>query len=228
MSEEARPEAIRVVLVDDQAVARNGLRAILDPEPDIAVVDEAGDGRSGIAAVRRSSPDVVLMDVRMPGMDGIEATRRLAGPDVEDPVDVLVITTFELDEYVFAALREGAAGFLLKDAAPDEIVEAVRTVAAGNGLVAPQVTRRLIAEFARAHPPPSEGPAEAQRLTDREREIVRCVARGWSNTEIGAHLHVEETTVKSHVRSILAKLGLRDRVQAVVYAYEHGLVRPQG
>ncbi len=213
---------IRVVLVDDQAVARNGLRAILDPEPDIEVVDEAGDGPSGLAAVRRSAPDVVLMDVRMPTMDGIEATRQLA----DDPVDVLVVTTFDRDEYVFAALREGAAGFLLKDAAPDEIVQAVRTVAAGNGLVAPAVTRRLIAEFARAQPPPGEEPAAVQQLTDREREILECVARGWTNAEIGGHLFLEETTVKTHVRNLLGKLGLRDRVQAVVYAFEHGLARP--
>jgi DNA-binding NarL/FixJ family response regulator len=217
---------IRVVLVDDQAVARNGFRAILDPEPDIEVVDEAGDGRSGIAAVRRSGPDVVLMDVRMPGMDGIEATRRLAGPGVSDPVDVLIVTTFDLDEYVFAALREGAAGFLLKDAKPDDIVAAVRTVAAGDGLVAPQVTRRLIAEFARSLPPADAEPAAAERLTDREHEVLECVSRGWSNKEIGAHLHLEESTVKTHVRNVLTKLGLRDRVQAVVYAYEHGLAHP--
>lgn len=218
--------SIRVVLVDDQAVARGGFRAILEPEEDIEVVDEGYDGRSGIQAARRSSPDVVLMDVRMPGIDGIEATRALAGPEVDEPLDVLVITTFEVDEYVFRALRAGAAGFLLKDAPPEEIVGAIRTIAAGEGLVAPRVTRRLIAEFARANAPPAHEPAALGELTGREREVLHEVAAGWSNAEIAQRLFLEETTVKSHVRSVLTKLGLRDRVHAVVYAYEHGLVRP--
>ena len=217
---------IRVMLIDDQAVARSGFRAILEPEDDIEVVDEAGDGLSGIRAVRRSDPDVVLMDVRMPGMDGIEATRQLAGPDVDDPVDVLVVTTFDIDEYVFRALRAGAVGFMLKDAPPDDIIAAVRTVAAGDGLVAPRVTRRLIEEFAHPDRPAREQPPEVDQLTAREREVLEELAGGWSNAEIGQRLHLEETTVKTHVRGVLTKLGLRDRVQAVVYAYEHGLVRP--
>lgn len=219
--------SIRVVVVDDQAVARGGFRAILEPEDDIEIVDEGYDGHSGIQAVYRNNPDVVLMDVRMPGTDGIQATRTLAGPGVENPVDVLVITTFDVDEYVFQALRAGAAGFLLKDAPPEEIVAAVRTIAAGDGLVAPRVTRRLIAEFARGRTPPTQEPAELARLTDRERGILLEVAQGWSNTEIAERLVLEETTVKSHVRGVLTKLGLRDRVQAVIYAYEHGLVQPQ-
>ena len=219
--------AIRVVLVDDQAVARGGFRAILEPEEDIEIVGEAGDGESGLATVRRTAPDVVLMDVRMPGMDGIEATRKLAGAEADEPVAVLVVTTFDLDEYVYAALREGASGFLLKDATPEQLVEGIRVVAAGDALVAPTVTKRLIAQLARAAPPPAT-PPEVDRLTEREREILEEVAAGRSNGEIGARLYLEETTVKSHVRSVLGKLGLRDRVQAVVYAYEHGLVRPGG
>lgn len=216
---------IRVVLVDDQAVARHGFRAILEPEDDIKIVAEAADGAEGVEAARRYDPHVVLMDVRMPGIDGIEATRRLAGPDVDDPVDVLVITTFDVDEYVFEALRAGAVGFMLKDAPPDDIVAAIRTVAAGDGLVAPRVTRRLIAEFARPSDSHAAEPDELDRLTVREREILTELAGGWSNAEIGARLHLEETTVKTHVRGVLTKLGLRDRVQAVVYAYEHGLVQ---
>ena len=218
---------IRVVLVDDQAVARSGFRAILEPEDDIEVVDEAADGLAALDVVSRSDPDVVLMDVRMPTMDGIEATRALAGPDVDDHVDVLVITTFDLDEYVFRALRAGAVGFLLKDAPPDDIVSAVRTVAGGEGLVAPRVTRRLIAEFADPGGRAAEPPAEVEQLTAREREILEELAGGWSNAEIADRLHLEETTVKTHVRGVLTKLGLRDRVQAVVYAYEHGLVEPR-
>jgi DNA-binding NarL/FixJ family response regulator len=218
---------IRVVLVDDQAVARSGFRAILEPEDDIEVVDEAADGLAAIGAVRRSDPDVVLMDVRMPTMDGIEATRQLAGPDVDEPVDVLIITTFDRDEYVFRSLRAGAVGFLLKDAPPDDIVAAVRTVAAGDGLVAPEVTRRLIAEFAHPASPDTQPPTEIERLTTREREILEELAGGWSNAEIAARLHLEETTIKTHVRGVLTKLGLRDRVQAVVYAYDHGLVHPR-
>jgi DNA-binding NarL/FixJ family response regulator len=220
---------IRVVLADDQAVVRAGFRTILTAEPDIAVVGEASDGAQAVRMARQLRPDLVLMDIRMPGVDGIRATGQLAGPDVAEPVAVLAVTTFDLDEYVFGALRGGASGFLLKDVEPDELVAAVRTVAGGQGLVAPQVTRRLIAEFARTSPPPA-GPGRAgrriDRLTDRERETLVLVARGLSNSEIAAHLMVGPATVKTHVANVLAKLGCRDRVQAVVFAYEHGVVQP--
>jgi DNA-binding NarL/FixJ family response regulator len=217
--------SIRVVLADDQAVVRAGFRTILEAEADITVVGQAADGQAAIAEARRLRPDLVLMDVRMPGTDGIAATGRLAGPAVHDPVPVLVVTTFDLDEYVFAALRAGASGFLLKDVEPDELVDAVRVVAGGHGLVAPQVTRRLIAEFARSSPlaPP---PDELRGLTDRERVTLQLIARGLSNAEIGDQLSVSPSTVKTHVGNLLAKLGCRDRVQAVVYAYEHGVVTP--
>ena len=221
-------EAIRVVLVDDQFVVRAGFRAILEAEDDIAVVGEAGDGEHGVRTARREQADVVLMDVRMPGMDGLEATRLLAGPGVEDPVNVLVVTTFDLDEYVFAALRAGASGFLLKDLEPDDLVEAVRVVARGDGLVAPTVTRRLIAEFARSAAPAASDPPGVGKLTDREREILELVAHGLSNAEIAERLVLGPATVKTHVGNVLWKLGLRDRVQAVVYAYEHGIVTPGG
>ena len=220
--------AIRVLLVDDQAVARRGFRAILESEPDIEVVAEAADGRAGVEIARREHPDVVLMDVRMPFMDGLEATRQLAGPDVEAPIDVLVVTTFDLDEYVFTALRDGAAGFLLKDIDPDELVAAVRTVAGGNGLVAPEVTRQLIAEFARSQPEPSGDAPGYDTLSDRERDVLLAVARGRSNAEAAAELFIEETTVKTHLRNVLQKLDLRDRIHLVIYAYEHRLVRPSG
>ena len=218
--------SVRVVLVDDQAVARRGFRAILESVGDIEVVGEAADGASGVDLARRERPDVVLMDVRMPFMDGLEATRQLAAEDVDDPIDVLVVTTFDVDEYVFTALRDGAAGFLLKDTDPEQLIDAVRTVAAGNGLVAPQVTRRLIAEFARSQPRPAGDPPHYDRLTGRERDVLHHVAQGHSNREIAERLFLGETTVKTHLRSLLQKLGLRDRVQAVIYAYEHGLVRP--
>jgi DNA-binding NarL/FixJ family response regulator len=217
--------SISVVLADDQAVVRAGFRTILESEPDLQVIGEASDGDAAVRLVRRVRPDVVLMDVRMPNTDGISATRQLAGEGVADPVAVLVITTFDLDEYVFAALRAGASGFLLKDIEPDDLVAAVRTVAAGDGLVAPKVTKRLIAEFARNHLPPPD-PDAASGLTDRERETLLLVARGLSNAEIAAELVVSESTVKTHVGNVLTKLGCRDRVQAVVYAYEHHLVRP--
>ena len=217
---------IRVVLVDDQAVVRAGFRAILETEDDIDVVGEAGDGGHAVRLARRERPDVVLMDVRMPGTDGLAATRQLAGPDVDDPIDVIVITTFDLDEYVFAALRAGASGFLLKDIDPPDLVAAVRVVAAGDGLVAPAVTRRLIAEFARAPVAHDADDPDVATLTDREREILVLVARGLSNAEIAGDLSVGETTVKTHVGNILRKLRLRDRVQAVVFAYEHAVVAP--
>lgn len=217
---------VTVVLADDQAVVRTGFRTILESEVDIEVIGEAGDGAAVLRMARSLRPDVVLMDVRMPGMDGISATRQLAGQDVADPLTVLVITTFDLDEYVFSALRAGASGFLLKDIEPDDLVTAVRTVAAGDGLVTPSVTKRLIAEFARGYQPPPD-PADVLSLTEREREILLLVARGMANAEIAGELVVSASTVKTHVGNVLAKLGCRDRVQAVVYAYEHHLVRPR-
>ncbi|AUS81800.1 DNA-binding response regulator [Actinoalloteichus sp. AHMU CJ021] len=223
---------VRVLLADDQAMVRAGLRTILEAEPDLAVVGEAADGDQAVREALRTRPDVLLLDVRMPGTDGITALERLADAGLDPPVSVLVVTTFDLDEYVFAALRAGASGFLLKDVEPDELVAAVRTTARGEGLISPRVTRRLIAEFARrsTDPPPREPtPLPAHPgLTEREREILVLVARGLSNAEIAATLVVGQSTVKTHVGNLLAKLGCRDRVQAVVLAYEHGLVRPGG
>jgi DNA-binding NarL/FixJ family response regulator len=215
----------RVVLADDQALVRAGFRMVLDAEPDIEVVGEAADGLQAVEQAGRLRPDVVLMDIRMPNLDGVQATRRLAGPGVADPVAVLVLTTYDVDEYVFAALRAGACGFLLKHTSPEGLVEAVRTVASGEGLIAPSVTRRLIAEFASAPAAPAP-PAELERLTDRERQVLELVARGRSNAEIAEELVVGGATVKTHVGRVLTKLGLRDRVEAVIYAYEAGLVRP--
>jgi DNA-binding NarL/FixJ family response regulator len=216
---------ISVVIADDQAVVRTGFRTILSAEPDITVVGEASDGGQAVRMARQLRPDVVLMDIRMPGVDGIRATEQLAGSDVASPVAVLAVTTFDLDEYVFGVLRGGASGFLLKDVEPDELVAAVRTVASGQGLVAPRVTRRLIAEFARnARPAIDPGPWDS--LTERERETLVLVARGLSNSEIAEHMMVGTATVKSHVAGVLAKLGCRDRVQAVIFAYEHGVVLP--
>ncbi len=217
---------IRVVVADDQPVVRAGFHTILDAQPDIEVVGEAGDGVDAVAMAGRLAPDVVLMDIRMPRMDGLVATRVLAGPDVAHPLRVLVLTTFDLDEYVYGALRAGASGFLLKDAGRDELVSAVRVVARGDALLAPSVTRRLIEEFARR--PVADRPALAQidTLTAREREVMELVARGRSNAEIAAELYVGDATVKSHVAHLLMKLGLRDRLQAVIFAYENGLLRP--
>ena len=224
MSEDPHRE-LRVVVVDDQPVVREGFAAVLSAQPDIEVVGEAADGRAGVDLARRLRPDVVLMDVRMPVLDGLAATRLLAGPDVEDPMAVLVLTTFDLDEYVYEALRAGAAGFLLKDATRDELAAAVRLVARGDALLAPAVTRRLIAEFARR--PRTRSAADVlDGLTEREREVLVLVARGRTNTEIAAELYVGEATVKTHVNHLFAKLDLRDRVQAVILAYELGLVAP--
>jgi DNA-binding NarL/FixJ family response regulator len=216
---------IRVVLVDDQALVRTGFRMVLDAEADIEVVGEAADGLQAIQAAHRLQPDVVLMDIRMPNLDGIDATRRLAGPEVGDPVCVLILTTYDLDEYVFAALRAGACGFLLKHTSPEELVQAIRTVASGEVLIAPSVTKRLIAEFARA-PASPQPPRELQRLTEREREVLELVARGMSNAEIAKELFVGAATVKTHVGRVFTKLGLRDRIEAVIYAYEAGMIRP--
>ena len=221
-------DALRVLLVDDQALMRTGFKMILESEPDITVVGEAADGAQGVDLARSLRPDVVLMDIRMPRMDGVEATRLLAGADAPDPLRVLVLTTFDLDEYVYAALRAGASGFLLKDAPPEELIHAVRVVAGGDGLLAPSVTARLLAEFAHRPDPAAPPPAALESLTAREREVLGLVAKGMSNAEIAAELFVGETTVKTHVGRLLTKLGLRDRVQAVVLAYESGLVRPGG
>jgi DNA-binding NarL/FixJ family response regulator len=216
---------LRVLLADDQQLMRAGFRLILESEPGLEVVGEAADGAQAVELAARLRPDVVLMDIRMPRMDGVDATRRLAGPGVADPLRVLVLTTFDLDEYVYRALRTGASGFLLKDAPPDQLVHAIRVVASGEALLAPAVTRRLITEFA-ARPDPAATPDALAGLTGREREVLTLVARGRSNREIADDPVVSGTTVKTHVGRVLMKLGLRDRVQAVVLAYELGLVRP--
>jgi DNA-binding NarL/FixJ family response regulator len=215
----------RVLLVDDQPLLRTGFRMILSAESDLQVVGEAGDGASAVELARKLRPDVVLMDIRMPGMDGIQATRALAGPGVEDPIKVLILTTFGLDEYVVESLRAGASGFLLKDAPAEDLVEAIQVVAAGEALLAPSVTRRLLDRVASRLPPATDDalPAFAE-LTDREMEVLKLMARGLSNAEIADKLVVSETTVKTHVSRVLGKLDLRDRVQAVILAYETGLV----
>jgi DNA-binding NarL/FixJ family response regulator len=215
---------IRVLIADDQALVRTGFRVIIDAEPDLEVVGEAGDGRETIDAVATRRPDVVLMDIRMPNLDGIEATRRLTASGAPAP-RVLMLTTFDLDEYVYEALRAGASGFLLKDAGADELLHAVRVVAAGEALLSPSITRRLIADYAR-RPPVSERPAALAELTPRELEVLRLVARGLSNGAIAAELVLGEATVKTHVARIFQKLDLHDRAQAVVLAYETGLVSP--
>ena len=211
---------IRVALADDQELVRTGFRMILESEDDVAVVGEAEDGAQAFELVRRERPDIVLMDVRMPVLDGISATARIVAAGL--PTRVLVLTTFDLDEVVFEAIRAGAAGFLLKTGPADDLVRAVRVVAAGESLLSPSVTRRLVEEFARR--PAGAPPAAVNELTPRELDVLRLVARGFSNAEIAAELVVETSTVKSHVASILAKLDLRDRVQAVVAAYESGVV----
>jgi DNA-binding NarL/FixJ family response regulator len=217
---------IRVLVVDDQGLVRAGFRMILEAQPDIEVVGEAADGLDAVAAAGRLRPDVVLMDIRMPRLDGLEATRRLAGPGVDDPVRVLILTTFDLDEYVFEALRAGASGFLLKDLPREDLVAAVRVVAGGEALLAPRITRRLIEEFARRPAGVEPDLSALETLTAREREALELLARGLSNAEMAAALYVSEHTVKTHVGNVLAKLGLRDRIQAVILAYEVGLVRP--
>ncbi len=215
---------IRVVVVDDQELVRSGFSMMLDAQPDIEVVGEAEDGEEAVAVARRFDPDVVLMDVRMPRMDGIEATRRLAGPDVATPVKVVILTTFDLDEYVFDALRAGASGFLLKDVRREDLVHAVRVVAAGEALLAPSITRRLIEDYASR--PVSLPAADISVLTPREREVLELIGQGANNAEIGSSLVVSEATVKTHVGRVLMKLGLRDRIHAVIYAYEAGIVGP--
>jgi len=211
-----------VLIADDQALVRAGFRRLLDGEADLHVVAEAGDGASAVAAAGRHRPDVALLDIRMPVMDGIEATRRIVAAT---PTRVVILTTFDLDEYVYDGLRAGASGFLLKDAPPDQLIAALHAAAAGDALIAPSITRRLIDEFAR-RPRPGDAGAAVESLTTRERDVLRHLARGLSNAEIAGTMYLGEATVKTHVGNVFAKLGLRDRVQAVVYAYEHGLVRP--
>jgi DNA-binding NarL/FixJ family response regulator len=216
--------SIRILIADDQELVRIGLRLVLQSYDDLDVVAEAADGQQAWELAEKLRPDVVLMDVRMPRMDGIEAVARLSAADLDPSPRVLMLTTFDLDEYVFGALRAGAAGFLLKDASRERLVDAIRVVNAGEALLSPSVTRRLIEEFARRTDPLRPPDAVMAALTPRERETLNLVARGLSNIEIAQRLFVTEATVKSHVSSVLAKLGLRDRVQAVVFAYEHGLV----
>jgi DNA-binding NarL/FixJ family response regulator len=215
---------IRVVLADDQALVRAGFASLLAAEPDIEIVGEAADGAEALARTREFLPDVVLMDVRMPGLDGLAATKAIAAEERLQSVKVVVLTTFDLDEYIFDALRSGASGFLVKDTEPRELIRAVRVVAGGDALLSPRVTRQLIEEFAtRAQAPPA---ASADGLTDREREVTALVAAGLSNEEIAARLFVSSATAKTHVNRAMTKLGVRDRAQLVVFAYESGLVRP--
>ena len=215
---------IRVLIVDDQALVRGGFRLILDAQKDMQVVGEAENGRDGIEQARALTPDVVLMDIRMPVLDGIEATRRLLSDDAHPRV--LILTTFDADRWVYDAMKAGASGFLLKDVRPEQLADAVRVVAGGEALLAPAITRRLVEEFVRRPPPGSHAPDELAELTERELDVLKLVAHGLSNGEIGSALFVTEATVKTHVTHIFAKLRLRDRVQAVVYAYECGLVQP--
>ena len=216
----------KVLIVDDQALFRSGFRMVLEAEDDIEVVGEAANGRQAIHSVGRLLPDVVLMDIRMPELDGIAATRAIAGGEAGHDPRVLILTTFDLDEYVYDALGAGASGFLLKDATPEELVAGIRVVAGGDALLAPAVTRRLIEDFSRARPARAERPPGLDELTPRELEVLGLLARGLSNAEIAESLVVSETTVKTHVAHVLMKLDLRDRVQAVVLAYESGLVTP--
>ena len=218
---------VRVLIADDQALVRAGFKMILDAEDDLEVVAEAVDGLQAVELCRRLKPDVVLMDIRMPELDGIEATRRLLAQSGERPVRVLMLTTFDLNEYVYEALRAGASGFLLKDVPPEQLVVGIRAVASGDALLAPSVTRRVVEEFVRRPPESARTPPpELEELTEREREVLMLLARGLSNAEIAASLVVSDSTVKTHVTRLLAKLGLRDRIHAVVLAYESGLVSP--
>ena len=234
-----QPTSIRVLVCDDQVLVRTGLVTIFSAQPDLEVVGEAADGIAAVREARRLEPDVVVMDVRMPGLDGIEATRRLAGPEVTEPrIKVLVVTTFNLDDYVYEALRAGASGFLLKDSGPMQLVEAVRTVAAGESLLAPAVTRALVGRFAsRVAPPTPSAPARSAAgatgstgeglLSPRENEVLKLLAAGMSNAEIAQALFITHETVKTYVSRILAKLDLRDRVHAVIYAYRNGIVNAE-
>jgi DNA-binding NarL/FixJ family response regulator len=228
-SSAATANPVRIIVADDHQVVRAGFAALLDTQPDFTIVGTASDGNEAVQASRELHPDVVLMDVRMPGMDGIEATRQLAGPQAPGPhvPRVLILTTFDLDEYVYDALCAGASGFLLKDVTAERLFDAVRIVAAGDALLAPSVTRRLIIEFTQPRPTAAgQQPVELGRLTPRETEVLRLIAEGLSNPEMAVRLVVSEETVKTHVSRILGKLGLRDRTQAVIAAYESGLVVP--
>ena len=218
---------VSVLIADDQALVRAGLRAILETQSDLTVAGTAQDGYAAIDLARRRHPDVVLMDVQMPGLDGIQATRRILAEAEQAPA-VLILTTFDLDEYVYDALRAGASGFLLKDAPPEQLLAAIHTLAAGEALIAPAITKRLIERFARMSPAPGPSSSALAALTPRESEVLLLIARGMSNTEISAELVLSEATVKTHVKRVLAKLSLRDRVHAVVLAYESGLVVPSG
>jgi DNA-binding NarL/FixJ family response regulator len=216
--------SIRVVVADDQELVRSGLAMILNAQPDIEVVGEAADGRRAVDLARRLRPDVCLFDIRMPGLDGIEATRAVAGPTVEDPLAVVVVTTFDLDEYVYAALRAGARGFLLKDAGPALLAQAIHAAANGDALIAPSITTRLLKAFADAGPgAPPRQPIEA--LTDREEQVLAAVARGLTNSEISEGLHITLSTVKTHIASLMGKLGARNRVEIAMWAYETNRVR---
>jgi DNA-binding NarL/FixJ family response regulator len=218
---------VRVLIADDQALVRAGFKMILDAEDDLEVVGEATDGLEAVQLAESLAPDVVLMDIRMPQLDGIEATRRVVALGADDPVRVLMLTTFDLNEYVYEALRAGASGFLLKDVPPEQLAAGIRVIASGDALLAPSITKRLIEEFASATTPaPGTPPPGLDQLTARELEVFKLIARGLSNAEIAAELIVSETTVKTHVARVLMKLGLRDRVQAVVLAYESGVSVP--
>lgn len=218
-------DPIRVLIADDQALVRGSFRVLVDTTPGLVTVGEAGTGTAAVALARSTRPDVILMDIRMPEMDGIEATRRICA---EPGPRVLVLTTFDLDEYVYAALRAGASGFLLKDAPPADLLAGIRVVAAGEGLLAPSVTRRLIAEFALRTPPIRPAVRGLDGVTDREREVLTLIARGLSNLEIAEHLHVSQATIKTHIGHLLTKLAVRDRAQLVIVAYESALVTPAG
>ncbi|MET8356332.1 response regulator transcription factor [Micromonospora sp. NPDC005171] len=219
---------IRVLIADDQALLRGSFQLLVDLSPDCTTVGEAGTGAQAVALTEQHRPDVVLMDVRMPEMDGIEATRRICADPATAGTRVIILTTFDLDEYVYGALRAGASGFLLKDTPPADLLTGIRVVAAGEGLLAPTVTRRLIDEFARQPEPTRPLPRQLDGVTDREREVLALIARGLSNAELAAHLNLSQATVKTHVGRLLTKLAVRDRAQLVIVAYETGLVRPGG
>jgi DNA-binding NarL/FixJ family response regulator len=218
--------SVRVLIADDQALVRAGFKMILEAEPEIQVIGEAEDGVEAVEMIKRLKPDVALMDIRMPRLNGLEATRQIVNGGGDTPTRVLMLTTFDLNEYVYEALRAGASGFLLKDVPAEQLIAGIQVVARGEALLAPSITRRLIEEFAKNAPVERVAPKEVEELTTREMEVFKLISRGMSNAEVAAELIVSETTVKTHVARILMKLHLRDRVQAVVYAYESGLIQP--